>query len=188
MKKVYQKTCLLALTQNIMFLDPNNTSKVPWNIGIYKDQNLVCGGTLISEKVIVTAAHCFTSEVQSIIDPAPYKAGAGKYHSDFKTVDDPEGQMMQVSEIQVPRRYKGPGKTGDIATVIIEGNFVLAPNIVPACFEFDNHGPMYPNNNTIALVSGWSGSQVSSFEIDLRSLFHYFKRKARCSSLPSCRS
>ena len=31
----------------------------PWNVAIFKNKDLICGGTILTEKIVLSAAHCF---------------------------------------------------------------------------------------------------------------------------------
>ena len=34
-------------------------SEAPWNVAVYRNQELICGGTILTERIILSAAHCF---------------------------------------------------------------------------------------------------------------------------------
>lgn len=40
-----------------------NITEAPWNVAIYKTsgfgKELICGGTIITERIVISASHCF---------------------------------------------------------------------------------------------------------------------------------
>lgn len=79
----------------------------PWHAGIYEldpttgSYEQICGGTLISHKVVVSAAHCFEKEIKNRkVDPkelTTLKVALGKYHRTLNSSKDVLAQIVDVS-------------------------------------------------------------------------------------------
>ena len=86
--------------------------EVPWNIEIYHNHNVFkgCGGTLISPSKILSAAHCFHTELETSPNRSTdyinllykYKAVAGLLHRDFWR-NSPDMQTRDIEKIAIPR-------------------------------------------------------------------------------------
>ena len=86
--------------------------EVPWNIEIYHNHNVFkgCGGTLISPSKILSAAHCFHTELEQSPNRRTdyinllykYKAVAGLLHRDFWR-NSPDMQTRDIVKIAIPR-------------------------------------------------------------------------------------
>lgn len=69
-----------------------NVKNVPWHVGIYtnfgnKSDVNVCGGTIISAKVVISAAHCFWDRSRNKFNSyTEYRIVAGKY---YHNLNDP---------------------------------------------------------------------------------------------------
>ena len=78
----------------------------PWHVGIYQTVNgspvYICGGTLISKSVIVTAAHCLIKQDDStkelrILNPNSFRIGLGKTYREYDDSRDTSAQFRNVS-------------------------------------------------------------------------------------------
>ena len=76
-------------------------AKVPWHVVIYKNGTNICGGTIISERVVVTAAHCFlmNSNKTQELDYKHFKVAAGKINRDLDEQDMPAAQIKDIQEV-----------------------------------------------------------------------------------------
>lgn len=85
----------------------------PWAVGLLYDGRFICGGTIISERTILTAAHCVSSGGEGL--PATMYTvlvGAHKRSSSGKT--------FQVQNIIWNRKYSEFSLQNDIALLILE--------------------------------------------------------------------
>ena len=89
--------------QNISGTDVHD---VPWHVGIYQDDIQICGGTIISERVVISAAHCFSQETngQHEIDYSRYKVAAGKTTQNLNETEASESQVRDVQEVGISLR------------------------------------------------------------------------------------
>lgn len=82
----------------------------PWHVGIYKyypstmEYKQIAGGTLISSKVVITAAHTFTSHpynvelnIPKFEDLSKYKIAVGKHYRNLSAPEDSFAQIRDVS-------------------------------------------------------------------------------------------
>lgn len=46
-------------TQYISYGHKAGVSEAPWNVAVYRNNELICGATIISERIVLSAAHCF---------------------------------------------------------------------------------------------------------------------------------
>lgn len=80
--------------------------KWPWHAAIFKRVNqtsytYICGATLISKSILVTAAHC-VQEVGGSINKSLYKVVVGAFTSDLSSNQrDPQAQEFDVSVCKV---------------------------------------------------------------------------------------
>ena len=100
----------LCLIKILNFIDHpgkvSNVTEVPWHVGIYKNDTQICGGTIISERVVISAAHCFTQNTNNFheIDYKSYQVAAGKLNRDFDVMDYPKSQIRDIEEVGISER------------------------------------------------------------------------------------
>ncbi|NND73466.1 MAG: serine protease [Ilumatobacter sp.] len=118
---------------------PTTASSNPWQVALSSDAEQFCGGSLVSDRVVVTAAHCVVGTSPGEIT---IRAGVTDLTSDA-------GQERNVTTIiEQPKYVTG---TGDIAMLVLDRPFDASPDIAtiaPATAE-ELAGA------TTATVSGW---------------------------------
>lgn len=127
-------------------------NKVPYQAAVYKRLKskvaLTCGATIISQQVVVTAAHCFYLNTKREVN-SKYIIMAGKFHRNYATVD-PNTQQSEVSEIYIHDSYKDQDLfRDDLALVILETPFKYSPVVQKVQVDLDF------NHFTAGNVSGW---------------------------------
>lgn len=137
-----------------------NGINVPWNVGIYKNDVLECGGTILSEKIVISTAHCFhreTSQGAQLENISDFKIVAGKNHRDLNVVDALPTQTMQIENVRLIEGYSGArGKYNeDMALVILKSEIMFRDYIMPICIDYDTKLSTHPLND-IGKIAGWS--------------------------------
>ena len=102
----------------------------PWAIAILLSNELHCSGSILSEKYVLTAAHCFHQ-----YDETKMTIIAG---SDDPTNQIPERkrrwvQEKKVDNVEIHPLYKNPAARYDLALVKIKGRFTFQNSRWPIC-------------------------------------------------------
>ncbi|KAF6199699.1 hypothetical protein GE061_005997 [Apolygus lucorum] len=139
-------------------------------LSVYK-----CGGALIHENVVLTAAHCVAKE-----NPQSLKARAGEW--DTQTAQELYPHVDRyVSKIIVHEKYYSGALHNDIALLVIDEPFPFADNIDIVCL---------PRQNDVILdnscwASGWGkdvfGKQ-GSYQVILKRIELPMVPRDRCES------
>ncbi|XP_023243441.1 clotting factor B-like isoform X2 [Centruroides sculpturatus] len=119
----------------------------PWMVSLHKrgsrNFNYHCGASIIKDKYILTAAHCFDSESKKSSDYI-VKVGGHKRN---------EGRNYGVSTITIHPRYRSGQHYNDIAVLKLNSSI---PNVKPICLPSNNE--RYDRESVT--VIGWG---VTSF-------------------------
>ncbi|CAH0600819.1 unnamed protein product [Chrysodeixis includens] len=104
----------------------------------------ICGGSLISEKFILTAGHCVSSPG---LGPVRYVALGILKRSDPLEL----WQRYLVKRIVRHPQYKPPSKYHDIALLESEELITFNTYVFPACLQFQS----YPDLDDLVTATGW---------------------------------
>ncbi|XP_078357726.1 trypsin-3-like [Oculina patagonica] len=131
--------------------------KWPWQVGLQSphDGGIFCGGSLINQEWVITAAHCiadFTSRESSCVDPDPrrrFKVVLGE--SDLKKREGHE-IYRDVSKICMHQSYNERTMDYDIALLHLSKAVNYSDAISPICLPDSarNYRP-----GTRCFVTGW---------------------------------
>jgi len=130
------------------------TNEWPWQVALMYGSNQFCGGSLINDRYVLTAAHC-TADItanQLTIRLAEHRLST---NSETSVVTKTVSQIIEHSE------YSAGDELNDIALVKLSSPVEVSATVLPVCMPPPN--PTYAQRT--AVVTGWgttsSGGQSS---------------------------
>ncbi|XP_063775713.1 serine protease 56 [Pseudophryne corroboree] len=117
----------------------------PWLVNIRLNGELMCGGVLLGDTWVLTAAHCFNGNVNEL----QWTVVVGQY--DLSKEEDGK-QVFQVNRIVIHPKFNQKTFNNDIAMVELTGSVVASPRAIPVCLPSvsADTGPA-----TSCYIAGW---------------------------------
>jgi len=119
----------------------------PWMVYIKYLKKGLCGGFLVDQQHVITAAHCAVS-AHGPREPSNFEVYVGAYNLD--SLDAP----YEVEKIQHPPHYKPPAFDYDIAVLRLRSNVNYSSKVSPICLAGEE---LKPHENLIVAGFGWTG-------------------------------
>ncbi|MBZ3871796.1 Transmembrane protease serine 11A, partial [Sciurus carolinensis] len=111
----------------------------PWQASLQRSNIHQCGATLISDKWLVTAAHCFKNN-----------ANPRQWTVTFGTTINPPLMKREVKRIIVHERYRSPAREYDIAVVQFYPRVTFSDDIRRICLP--EASASFPPNSTVYIT------------------------------------
>ncbi|XP_029383594.1 chymotrypsin-like protease CTRL-1 [Echeneis naucrates] len=116
----------------------------PWQVSIHFRESHTCGGTVISDQWVLTAAHCILTS-----SPAEWTLYFGRVTQSGPNVNE---EMRSVSTIIVHPDYNDTLFDNDIALMRLSNPLTFTDFIRPICLA-SNSSQVY--NSTLCWTTGW---------------------------------
>ncbi len=134
-----------AVLSRIVGGEPVKTDTWGWAVSICVRDNHICGGSLISSTLIVTAAHCLTS----ITSPSSLRINVGsKYLSNIR-------QQRSVSNIYIHHNYDTNTFINDIAIIRLESSINMTDQSTALICLPSTNDTEYPSADETVVAIGW---------------------------------
>ncbi|XP_044269223.1 trypsin-1-like [Tribolium madens] len=133
----------------------------PWLVSITRRGGHFCGGTLISNRFILTAGHCLCTGIGTdTVKPTHIKVTIAQHDLTNKSSDAYE---MTLKAISIHPDYTCGKVKDDIAILELDNKLVWSDSVSPACLAASSHEDDYkPIDNLPAVVAGWGWTNEDS--------------------------
>jgi len=119
--------------------EETEVNEYPWQVAVMLDGGQWCGGSVVSESFVITAAHCTDYPTER------YSFRFGAHHISDTSV------VREASKIIDHPNYNPKNFTNDISVVVLKEKVELGPKIGRICLP----SPQMDYSGKTAVVSGW---------------------------------
>ncbi|GLG98204.1 Serine protease Hayan [Gryllus bimaculatus] len=123
-----------------------NTSEIQWG----------CGGSLVSERYVLTAAHCITDALRQRMRPEVLRMGVNHLSAGARQPGD-----FSVESVSLHPRHAPPLSYFDLALLRTDRPVLFTERVLPVCLAAPT---THVDANTTLLVAGWGAVDPGGFE------------------------
>ena len=139
-------------------------SKAPWlaAIGVSRPEEefqMICSGSILTKKLIVSAAHCFAGPDQRYL-PTHVRAGDNYIESRF-------AEERKILDVKIHPDYDSVSLTYyfDIAIITMDEEFKFSSRISPICLPVT--ASLRPGDGIGISVQGWGATEIGKNRLEI---------------------
>ncbi|XP_017075153.1 trypsin alpha [Drosophila eugracilis] len=125
--------------------------QAPWQVLLLIQKQQICGGSIYSKDIIVTAAHCLFTIGEERLEPKDLLIRAGSTFIDFG------GDLIEVAALKYHEEFNFITKRNDIGIVRLSKPLQFSKKVWPIPLAGVN-----PPSGTFAFSTGWGATSVTS--------------------------
>ncbi|XP_028642622.1 transmembrane protease serine 11A [Grammomys surdaster] len=133
------KRAIPLIANRIVSGNPAAKGAWPWQVSLQRSNIHQCGGTLIGNMWVVTAAHCFRTN-----------ANPRQWTLSFGTTINPPLMKREVRRIIMHERYRPPARDHDIALVQFSPRVTFSDEVSRICLP--EPSALFPPNATVYIT------------------------------------
>ena len=157
--KLYPETCGISQTTKIVGGVETDPKKWQWMAALIKPRSnsadKFCGGALITDGHVLTAAHCLTK-----VTPNDIMVRLGSY--DFGNSADPQSVDHKIRAFKIHPEYDERTQANDIAILVLEKKVSLNEDLRPVCLPQERRDYKESIGTVIGFGSTTYGGRGSS--------------------------
>ncbi|XP_031353875.1 modular serine protease-like [Photinus pyralis] len=160
-------------------------SDYPWHVAVFNATNdNICGGSIISQRLVLSAAHCFTDQDGKLYPFEDYKIVAGKYYRNYDDPRDHGAQESAIEHIYIAPKYKAMYNyyEADLAIIVLKERLKVTGDVQPVCIDWRNQFEQQQLvENNVGIVVGWGQTVLGSEpSMELKALQVLYKPYSDC--------
>ncbi|CAO2639534.1 Transmembrane protease serine 11A [Lemmus lemmus] len=133
------KRAIPLIANRIVSGNPAAKGAWPWQVSLQRSKIHQCGGTLIGNTWVVTAAHCFRTN-----------SNPRQWTLSFGTTINPPLMKREVRRIIIHERYRPPARDNDIALVQFSPKVTFSDEVRRICLP--EPSASFPPNSTVYIT------------------------------------
>ncbi|KAH8301638.1 hypothetical protein KR059_007332, partial [Drosophila kikkawai] len=145
----------------------------PWMVFVHSDtERFVCGGTLITHRMVLTAAHCFIANLTLVARLGEYQRTKYSrcYNTTMKTHYCTDRDEVPVDLGIKHSRYNPITQDNDIAILRLARYIAYKDNIRPICIVMRKDWRNFIDSFQVLTATGWGTDESGSDSDYLRTL------------------
>jgi len=143
----------------IMYGNETDPNEYPWQISMWIDRSHFCGGTLINEEWIVTAAHCVDLQYKNHFNRVTVSLGDHDVQGFYEM---PMSILRKLKRVVRFPTYDEHYLHGDLALLQLDAPVPFSSKILPACLPIDDNTWGYRTG----LITGWGYTEETKKNTD----------------------
>ncbi|CAH2060560.1 unnamed protein product, partial [Iphiclides podalirius] len=129
--------------------NPTVIEKYPYTVQVLYEGRLRCGGSLITQRHVLSAAHCFVNENDVVVNPNVFSVRVGS------TYLSSGGTVYSVSMVVVHEGYNRPPRDNDVAVLVLGRR--VATSAAVATVALPHPSAVVPSDALLVHV-GWGST------------------------------